>query len=316
MIGSVGYSAWTGLVYLYFASNTGTGLKTTGYSVLNDPPGANGDYFGQSLALGDINKDGLADLVIGAPGVSNSEGATYVYMAHPTTGISSNASPTQSLSDPRVYSGDQFGDMIAMADINADGYIDVAIGSRGYSNSSIAQGAIYVYITSPSTGLPTSYTTRLFTPTVSSYVDFGNWVALGNTRGTGFNDLVGGAVNTNSTQGAAYYFESSTSGVASTTTHNYTDPGGANNDSFANAIVITDWNGDGAGDMAVCANGSDSLAGLAYIYFSTPTTGLPASATQTLINPAGTTSADLFGYPVASLIFPSLQPHAGALRLW
>lgn len=39
-----------------------------------------GEYFGSSLATGDLNKDGLHDLIVGAPHWGNDKGRVHVYL--------------------------------------------------------------------------------------------------------------------------------------------------------------------------------------------------------------------------------------------
>jgi len=42
-----------------------------------------GESFGASLASGDLNNDGLHDLVVGAPHWGNDNGRIYVYLGNP-----------------------------------------------------------------------------------------------------------------------------------------------------------------------------------------------------------------------------------------
>lgn len=42
-----------------------------------------GEFFGASLATGDLNNDGLDDLVVGAPLWGNDNGKVYVYLGRP-----------------------------------------------------------------------------------------------------------------------------------------------------------------------------------------------------------------------------------------
>jgi len=42
-----------------------------------------GEFFGASLATGDLNKDGLHDLVVGAPHWGNDNGRVHVYLGSP-----------------------------------------------------------------------------------------------------------------------------------------------------------------------------------------------------------------------------------------
>lgn len=41
-----------------------------------------GEYFGASLATGDLDKDGLHDLIVGAPHWGNDKGRVYIYLGN------------------------------------------------------------------------------------------------------------------------------------------------------------------------------------------------------------------------------------------
>src|SRR5262249_16103796 len=77
-----------------------------------------GDLFGATVAdLGDINGDGLGDMIIGAPGKASGAGAAYVYLG----GSSPSTSPATSLNGGA--SGDLFGSSAAgLGDMNSDGF--------------------------------------------------------------------------------------------------------------------------------------------------------------------------------------------------
>ena len=99
-------------------------------------PGAGeaGDRFGASVAIGDTDKDGRADLVIGAPGEDGTTGAVTVVRG--TTGTLDAAHArtwTQNSAGVPGGSekGDAFGTAVRLVDTNKDGYADLLIGAPG-----------------------------------------------------------------------------------------------------------------------------------------------------------------------------------------
>jgi len=100
---------------------------------------ANSDYSGYSVsAAGDVNGDGFADLIIGAPlaaGSGTNAGASYVVL-----GKAGGFAPTMALSAldgangfalNGVANGDKSGFSVSAAgDVNGDGFADVIIGSK------------------------------------------------------------------------------------------------------------------------------------------------------------------------------------------
>lgn len=130
-----------------------------------DGAGAN-DEVGQSLATGDVNDDGISDLIIGAYGASTNgprSGSAYVVFGQ-KTGWSGAAIKLDSnlLND---ITGIEFdgatapnyvGYSVAAADANGDGIADLIIGAPYVSPKSIGEaGSTYVYYGKKS-GWPTS----------------------------------------------------------------------------------------------------------------------------------------------------------------
>jgi hypothetical protein len=118
-----------------------SGLSANAATTLTGP--SNGSQFGTVASAGDVNGDGFADAIVGAPGLNNYRGAAYVYLGGPN-GLSSSAAVT--LDAP---SGGSFGAAVSNAgDINGDGYGDVIVGARYVRNGmgvSQFNGAAYVY---------------------------------------------------------------------------------------------------------------------------------------------------------------------------
>ncbi len=125
---------------------------------------ANGDYFGDGLAVGDWNEDGFQDLAVGVPGEvvggSQSAGAVEVFYGS-GSGLQSDfvqgfrAGANGLIGTPGSY--DEMGLSMAAGDFDGDGYADLAIGAPGRAVAGTSQaGEIHVLRGSPN-GLTTLY---------------------------------------------------------------------------------------------------------------------------------------------------------------
>jgi hypothetical protein len=131
-------SSLGGHVTVYFDAAHGSPSSTR--TITQDTPGVPGageagDRFGASVAIGDTDKDGKADLVIGAPGENGKAGAV--------TAVRGTASGGLDTAHARVWTqnttgvpggaeaGDAFGSALRLVDTNKDGYADLLIGAPG-----------------------------------------------------------------------------------------------------------------------------------------------------------------------------------------
>ncbi|PWI16558.1 hypothetical protein DI272_22130 [Streptomyces sp. Act143] len=128
-------------------------------------PGAaeNGDQFGQSLSLGDVNGDKYADVVVGSPGEavgSRKLAGTAVLLRGSATGLTTAqaAGYTQDTAGVpgAVETGDQFGAAVHLADLNKDGKAETVVGAptensdgcvwvaRGSASGPVLSGSVNV----------------------------------------------------------------------------------------------------------------------------------------------------------------------------
>ena len=229
--------------------------------------GQKGAEFGASLATaGDVNGDGYADFLAGAPRFNSDstpqseEGAAFLYY-----GTASNLGPAESAR--WAFEGDRalghVGAAVASAgDVNHDGYADVIVGADLYSNDDINQGRVFVFLGSAS-GLSKSPDWTYESHQTGSR--FGAAVgAAGDANGDGYGDLFVGAPGYDDLQensGGVFIFFGGRSGPTSNPPWMLVvDQAEAN---FGiSAAALGDLDGDGYDDLLVGAPGySNGLFG-------------------------------------------------------
>ncbi|HBX69320.1 MAG TPA: hypothetical protein DEH25_08030 [Chloroflexi bacterium] len=159
-----------------------------------------GAEFGYAVAAaGDVNGDGFADVIIGAPLYSRQtpegvdrEGAAFVFL-----GSSSGLGATPDWVMGSSMQGAAFGSSVAAAgDVNGDGFADVIIGAPEYKvdfgmSGEPKSGAAFVYYGSE-TGL--SLAPDWFVLAEAAEIRLGDAVAgAGDVNGDGFDDVIVGA---------------------------------------------------------------------------------------------------------------------------
>ena len=290
---------------------------------------AAGDNAGHSLAAaGDINGDGFADIIIGAPfadpAAGSNAGRAYVVFgrAQPFAAaveLSAIAAGTGGFSITGRAAGDVAGSAVASAgDVNGDGYADLLIGAFGADPATGGQpaadlaGESYVVFGAPS-GLgpsidlaPVAAGTGGFAiPGGTAGDRSGAAVApAGDIDGDGLDDVLVGAYGAASFAGRSYLvYGGGTTGFAIN--------GQAKSDQSGFVVSgLGDINGDGRADIAIGARFADTPAGKdsgrTYVMFGTtdrPTTAINLAAIAAgtggfVIN--GRAAGDLSGHSVAA----------------
>ncbi|MDP2308812.1 MAG: FG-GAP-like repeat-containing protein [Pseudomonadota bacterium] len=280
IVGAYGYGSGAGRAYVYAGS--ATGLSTTAATTLT---GASAyTYFGNTVSgAGDVNGDGYDDVIVGAYGPSPYVGSAFVYDGSPS-GVVAAASATLT----GELASNYFGSSVSSAgDVNGDGFGDVIVGAFNYSGGA---GRAYVYVGSAS-GVSTTASSTL----AGDLGQFGYSVSgAGDVNGDGYDDVIVGAYNRDSSTGSAYVYAGSASGVATAASTVFT--GEATSIYFGGSVSRAgDFNGDGYDDVIVGAQGVDAATGRAYVYAGSAG-GLSTTPSATL---SGESTANYFGASVS-----------------
>jgi hypothetical protein len=81
------------------------------------------------VALGDVNGDGYADVVVGAYYANMLAGAAYVFQSAGAAGVPSGAYNSSANTTLTGAASSYFGYSVALGDVNGDGYADVVNGN-------------------------------------------------------------------------------------------------------------------------------------------------------------------------------------------
>lgn len=188
-----------GLVFVFFDLPD---FVNATYSPSNGPNliinGALG--LGSSFASGDINGDGVDDLLLGAKNqMPGGEGEAYVIYGNstlPTTGTYS----IQSINNVRITCSsdggnyDLFGDQVATLDLNGDSYDDLLIGATHawYEGDGSGPGDVYVIFGGPAVNNTIQARTQsnIIISGGNQFDHIGKYVGKGNFNNDGYEDLV------------------------------------------------------------------------------------------------------------------------------
>lgn len=216
--------------------------------------GETGTHSGNSLASGDFNFDGHADLAIGAYGYNSNAGKVSIYT------FNDSATSGESTSN-------YFGYSLITGDFNTDGNTDLAIGAYGYSSNTGRAYIFYGLDAKMPINPAANKADAILTGPASS--QFGYSLGAGDYNSDGKIDLAIGANVYSSNAGYIYlFYQPSSGGYASTLAYSSANSiiNGSYATKFGKAIVSADFNSDGKTDLAVSENEYSTNAGRVYVF--------------------------------------------------
>ena len=283
-----------GAAYLVFGKPGGfadvdlSALGSDGFRIVGEVVS---DFAGTSVSsAGDVNGDGLADLIVGASDNDdggNNAGAAYVVFGKGGgfADIDLGALGAGGFKILGDTVSDRAGKSVSTAgDVNGDGFHDLFVGARGSDDAGSYAGAAYVVFGKASGHADIDLAnlgTGGFKMTGEAAFDFAgiSVSSAGDVNGDGFDDMVVGAPFNDEgvgDEGIAYVVFGKASGFADIDLANlgaggFKIVGEDAGDRVGNSVSSAgDTNGDGFGDLIVSAHLDDdggTSAGAAYVVF-------------------------------------------------
>jgi hypothetical protein len=229
-------------------------------------------------AAGDVNRDGYDDVIVAAYAYDNGqtdEGRVYVFHGS-KYGLAKL--PAWSVETDQAFARIEAG--AAAGDVNGDGYDDVLIGSKDFSNGQYLEGKAFLYLGSAS-GL--AHDAAWSAEGNEQVAYFASSVsAAGDVNGDGFGDVIIGALfldlmHTPQGEGAAFLYLGSPAGLSASP--DWSARGNQQFSYFGNGRSAGDVNGDGYDDVVVGAgemSHGERHEGRVFVYLGSPS-GLSTS---------------------------------------
>ena len=173
-----------GMAYIFYGS--ASGLHTTPDVTITETE--SNAMLGLSVSsAGDVNGDGYADVIVGAPYHNNGGshcGLAYIFYG----GSSMDATPDVTLNNETESSAWFGGSVSSAGDVNGDGYADVIVGASSEDNGGLNCGRAYIYYGGSSMDAAPDVTLNNET---TYFGEFGSSVSsAGDVNNDGYSDVI------------------------------------------------------------------------------------------------------------------------------
>ncbi len=256
---------------IYVAPMPSTGrssLATTSSLIIS----GSSDYAGRSIEGGDVDGDGLDDLLIGAS--NDAEGGALSGAAYLVLG---GASGTLNIADADLKlvgesASDAAGRVVKLGDMDADGVVDMVIGAPGRTRGASMSGAVYIVSGTHTSGVRdlSLAESEIQGDATNGFLSYERALAVGDLDGDGASDLLVGDY-TRYRVAAFYGPLSSTVGVADADAFLVSDQ--SSDYTGACGIATGDADGDGADDVLIGSmnyDGTRTDQGRATLFYTAP----------------------------------------------
>jgi hypothetical protein len=283
LVGAYGYDPGPldfGAAFLFTGSAQGLGSVPAWRGQSNQ---SSSEYGTVVACAGDVNGDGYADILVGAPYYDNGqvdEGAVFLYLGS-ASGPAVVPAWTFEVNQAQAHLG-KF--LAGVGDVNGDGYDDIALGAPDYTNGETNEGAVFVFYGS-STGPGSAPSWH-----VEGNQNLGRFfvvAAAGDVNGDGYADLAVGAPLFDAGQvdeGRVFVYLGSSTGLAAS--YAWSSESDQMSAEYGYAVGSAgDVNADGYADLAIGARyyyAGDPTQGAVFLY-SGSALGLSAAPVWTAV---------------------------------